>query len=427
MRPDSLNRPWTVGDLVGAVGQSIAAQYNPVRVTGEISGFTRAVSGHCYFSLKDAQGQLRCAMFKRAADGLVNLPKNGDQVEVFGRLDVYVPRGDLQLVVETLKSAGQGDLYERFLQLKAKLQAQGLFEASRKRARPNYPRHVGVVTSLGAAALHDVVTALARRTPHLAVTVFPAAVQGAQAPLALVQAIRRAASALRDGRLCDVILLVRGGGSLEDLWAFNDEGVAIAIADSPIPVITGVGHETDFTIADFVSDLRAPTPTAAAELVSDSTAELMAAIQSYGDAMGDAVRSQLDREAQRCDRLANRLTRPSQRINLQQQRLAQLTNRLTNALQRQVVQRVFALRQSQQRWLRSAGMGLSARRQRLENIALRWEGASPKAALERGYAWVQGPDGHALQSVNGVTPGEPLRLIMRDGELGVSVSTVLPD
>ena len=249
-KPDMTPRIWAVGALCRAVADALQARFNPVAVRGEISGFTRASSGHCYFTLKDEQGQIRCAMFRRAAQLLDFSPQDGQQVEASGRLSIYEPRGELQIVVESLRRAGQGALFEQFLRLKAKLQEQGLFDADRKRGLPAYPKGIGLVTSLSAAALHDVITALRRRVPHLPVIVANAPVQGAQAAPALVQALQT----LGRRTDVDVILLVRGGGSMEDLWAFNDERLAHAIAASPYPVVSGVGHETDFTIADFCAD-----------------------------------------------------------------------------------------------------------------------------------------------------------------------------
>ncbi|MDB5946721.1 MAG: xseA, partial [Ramlibacter sp.] len=235
-----------------AVADALEARFNPVAVRGEVSGFSRAASGHCYFSLKDGDGQIRCAMFRRAAGLLDFAPKDGDSVEVLGRLDVYGPRGDLQLIVESLSRAGQGALFEQFLRLKARLEGEGLFDPTRKRPLPGSPRGIGLVTSTGAAALHDVVTCLTRRVPHIPVVLAPAAVQGAQAASDLVRALT-GLYALAEAGTIDVILLVRGGGSIEDLWAFNDEQLARTIARSPVPVVSGVGHETDFTIADFVA------------------------------------------------------------------------------------------------------------------------------------------------------------------------------
>ncbi len=264
-------RVWAVGPLMRAVADTLSARFNPVAVQGELSGFSRAASGHCYFSLKDDSGQVRCAMFRRAADQLDFVPKDGQLVEARGKLDVYGPRGDLQLIVESLKTGGQGALFEQFLKLKAQLGAEGLFEASRKRPLPAQPSGIGVVTSLGAAALRDVVTALRRRVPHIPVVIYPAAVQGNLAPGELCAALRTAYARAE----CDVLLLVRGGGSLEDLWSFNDPELVRTIARSPMPVVCGVGHETDFTLADFVADLRAPTPTAAAELCAPAREQRM--------------------------------------------------------------------------------------------------------------------------------------------------------
>ncbi|MBP7303013.1 MAG: exodeoxyribonuclease VII large subunit, partial [Brachymonas sp.] len=266
-------RVWDVGALCRAIADSLEARFNPVTVRGEITGFSRAGSGHCYFSIKDTAGQLRCAMFRRAAMAMDFTPRDGELVEVRGKLGVYEQRGDLQLIVDSLQRAGQGALFEQFLRVKAKLEAEGLFDAARKRTLPVMPRGIGVVTSLGAAALHDVATALRRRVPHIPVLIAPSLVQGGDAPASIVQALKQLyALAQRQGEAgvppVDVILLVRGGGSMEDLWAFNDEQVARTIVQSPVPVICGVGHETDFTIADFCADLRAPTPTAAAELVA---------------------------------------------------------------------------------------------------------------------------------------------------------------
>ena len=255
-------RVWPVGSLLRAIADSLEARFNPVAVQGEIAGFSRASSGHCYFSLKDEQGQVRCAMFRRAAGLLDFSPSDGQLVELRGRLGVYEPRGELQLVVESMRQAGQGNLFEQFLALKAKLEAEGLFEVDRKRPLPLLPRAIGVVTSLGAAALHDVVSALQRRAPHIPVVIYPASVQGGQAAGELREALLKA---YRREEV-DVLLLVRGGGAMEDLWAFNDEQLARTIVASPVPVVSGVGHETDFTIADFCADVRAPTPTAAAEL-----------------------------------------------------------------------------------------------------------------------------------------------------------------
>lgn len=246
--PVPANRPsiWPVGSLLRAIADSLEARFNPVAVQGELFGFSRASSGHCYFSLKDEQGQIRCAMFRRAAGLLDFSPRDGQLVELRGRLGVYEPRGELQLVVESMQQAGHGSLFEQFLQRKSMLEAEGLFATARKRPLPLMPRAIGVVTSLGAAALHDVVTALQRRAPHIPVMIYPASVQGAQAAGELRGALLKAAERQATDQV-DVLLLVRGGGAMEDLWAFNDELLARAIIAAPMPVVCGVGHETDFS------------------------------------------------------------------------------------------------------------------------------------------------------------------------------------
>ncbi|MFN3612550.1 exodeoxyribonuclease VII large subunit, partial [Tepidimonas sp.] len=300
---------WPVGALVAAVADALRARFNPVRVSGEVAGYLRAGSGHAYFTLKDAQGQLRCAFFRRAAEASAVALRDGLRIEVLGRLDVYAPRGDLQLVVERVRLAGQGDLYERFLRLKAALQAEGLFESARKRPLPAFPASVGVVTSLDAAALRDVATTLARRVPHLPVRLYPAAVQGADAPAQLCAALRRAYQDHRDTGAPAVLLLVRGGGSLEDLWAFNDPDLVRTMAQAPMPIVCGVGHETDVTLADFVADVRAPTPTAAAELCAPAATALREALQRQAERLSSALWRRIDTQAQHLDRLVQRLGR----------------------------------------------------------------------------------------------------------------------
>jgi len=286
MRP--AGRVWSVSGLVAAVAGLIEQGIPACAVSGEISGLSRAASGHCYFTLKDSAGTatLRCAMFRRAASMLDFEPADGQQVEVRGRVSVYEPRGELQFVAEAMQRAGAGVLYERFLRLRAGLEAEGLFDPAAKRALPAFPLAVGVVTSLDGAALHDVATTLARRSPHVRVVVYPSVVQGADAPAALCDAI---AAAARHGAV-DVLIACRGGGSLEDLWAFNDEGLARVVAAGTIPLISAVGHETDTTLIDFVSDRRAPTPTAAAEVGRTASAMPITATARPSTAASTEVR-----------------------------------------------------------------------------------------------------------------------------------------
>lgn len=325
-------RLWEVGALCHAVATTLEMRFNPVAVRGEISGFSKASSGHCYFALKDGSGQLRCAMFRRSASLLDFSPRDGEAVEIRGRLAVYEPRGDLQLVVESMQRAGQGALFDQFLQRKARLESEGLFDTRRKRPIPAMPRAIGLVNSLGAAALHDVASTLQRRVPHIPVVLVPAAVQGVAAPAELAVALRtlyaRSQSTAPEVPIIDVILLVRGGGSIEDLWAFNDESLARAIVESPVPVITGVGHETDFTIADFCADLRAPTPTAAAELTCAPRQLWLDSLNAIETQMADAVADQIDTRSQRLDIVSGRLGRPSTRIARQQLGLSHQAQRL---------------------------------------------------------------------------------------------------
>src|SRR5450755_1313105 len=260
---------WGVSALLQAASDALSARFGACAVRGEISGFMRAASGHCYFNLKDAdrgEGALRCAFFRRSAALVDFQPGDGQLVDLRGRLGVYGPRGELQLVVESMQRTGAGALYEQFLRLRARLQDEGLFDPALKRELPVYPRSIGVVTSPGAAALHDVLTALDRRAPNVEIIVYPSPVQGVDAPAALCAAIARA----NERAEVETLIVCRGGGSLEDLWAFNDERVVRAVQASGIPVICGVGHETDVSLADLAADVRAPTPTAAAELASPS-------------------------------------------------------------------------------------------------------------------------------------------------------------
>lgn len=411
-------RVWPVGALCRAVADALDARFNPVAVQGEISGFSRAASGHCYFSLKDEAGQLRCAMFRRAASLLDFSPRDGDQVEVRGRLAVYEPRGDLQLVVESLRRAGQGALFEQFLQRKARLEAEGLFDAARKRSLPALPRRIGLVTSPGAAALHDVVTALRRRAPHVEVVLSPAAVQGAQAPGELVAALR-ALYLLQPAP--DAILLVRGGGSIEDLWAFNDEALARTIVQSPVPVVSGVGHETDFTIADFCADLRAPTPTAAAELVATPQGVWLEALERMEARLANALGARLDTLGQRLDLAARRLGRPSGGVARQRLGLAHLAQRLHYA----VLSKTERLAQAQ--WALQAEFplklqrSLEQRRDRLERAAVRLQLLDPTLVLQRGYAWLADPAGRAITSARQLSPGDPVRAQLADGVVDMTV------
>jgi exodeoxyribonuclease VII large subunit len=431
---------WQVGALCRAIADALDARFNPVTVRGEISGFSRASSGHCYFSLKDASGQIRCAMFKRAASKADFLPRDGDLVEVRGRIDVYTPRGDLQLIVESISQAGQGALFEQFLRLKAKLEAEGLFEPSRKRALPMMPRKIGLVTSLGAAALHDVATALQRRVPHIPVVLSPASVQGANAPQEILKSlsklyqyneqIRRLEFDLESDLLTDslpkidVILLVRGGGSLEDLWAFNDEALARAIADSPIPIIVGVGHETDFSIADFVADVRAPTPTAAAELVSASQQTWANALDLMQDRLQSTANRTIDSQNQRLDRAQARLGRPSTWLAQQRQLLQSHSQHLKFAVKGQVASQHQQLRSLQTQWPSQLKSAVSRMQERLARSERGLALLDPALVLQRGYAWLADEAGTTVTDAAHVQAGQALRATLAKGQLGIVVKDI---
>ncbi|MBP7544698.1 MAG: exodeoxyribonuclease VII large subunit [Acidovorax sp.] len=423
---------WEVGALCRAVGDALAARFNPVSVRGEISGFSRAASGHCYFTLKDAQGQIRCAMFKRAASSLDFAPRDGELVELQGRLGVYEQRGDLQLIVEQLQRAGQGALFEQFLRLKAQLEAEGLFDTARKRALPVLPRAIGLVTSPGAAALHDVVTALRRRVPHIPVVLMPALVQGAQAPASLCEALSKLYLLARSGQgleakntpnlpPIDVILLVRGGGAIEDLWAFNDATLARTIVASPVPVISGVGHETDFTIADFCADLRAPTPTAAAELVATPLREHLAALAHLAERLHEGAQRQCEQRQQRLDMAVQRLGRPSALVARQQLGLARLGQRMQQASLLKLQRLAQAQQGLEANFSHTLQQHLQQHTQRLEQAQLQLQLLDPRLVLQRGYALLHDSQGRSVTHIAQAPPGSAVRAQVMDGVLDLTV------
>ncbi|MEN9587034.1 MAG: hypothetical protein RIT15_609 [Pseudomonadota bacterium] len=390
---------WRVGALCLAISDQLQARFNPVTVRGEISGFTRAASGHCYFTLKDTEGQLRTAMFKRAAVSLNFNPLDGQQVEVTGRLGVYEQRGELQLVAESMSRVGQGTLMEAFMRLKAKLDAEGLFDPERKRLLTQHPRGIGVVTSEGAAAWQDVTTALKRRVPHIPVVLAPALVQGSGAPAELIAALRSLYELVDEGRAqLDVILLVRGGGSLEDLWAFNDEQLAYTIAQSPVPVVCGVGHETDFSIADFVADLRAPTPTAAAELCAEPALQALSRLALQVKALQSASQRGLERRGQILDVLARRLMQPSDQLRVQQDRIAAAARLMQQGLRNKLLSGQHQLAQSHAR------LGL----------------LHPQKVLDRGFAWVSDEAGNVVVDAKALAIGQVLSVHLAKGVRQVS-------
>jgi len=363
----------SVGDLNRAIASSLEERFDTVWVSGEISNFKAYDSGHWYFSLKDDEGQIRCVMF-RGRNGQVGfMPQSGDLVEVAANLGFYVPRGDIQLTVQSMRRAGMGGLYEAFLKLKAKLAKEGLFDLENKRSIPTHPRSIGIVTSPQAAALKDVLSTLARRAPHIPIVIYPTLVQGPDAPAGIISALKSA----EKESVVDVILLVRGGGSIEDLWAFNDEQLAYAIAQSPIPIVSGVGHETDVTIADFVADLRAPTPTGAAELAAPRRDQMLQELDAIMQALLQRVSQRVEREAQTLDQLALRLSHALPNPDRMREQISGWQKRLNQAWLVRV-----------ENWKRDQG-----------HFQSQLEMLNPQRTLERGYAVILSKEEQAMHAV----------------------------
>jgi exodeoxyribonuclease VII large subunit len=419
-------RVWGVAALVQAVGDTLAARFASCVVRGEISGFTRAASGHGYFTLKDEHGNasLRCAIFRRALSQVDFSPAEGMLVEARGNLAVYEARGELQMVVEGLQRAGAGALYEQFLRLKARLEAEGLFDTERKRPIARYPRRIAVVTSLAAAALHDVLTALQRRSPHVEVVIAPCSVQGAEAPPQIVDALASIRLAHHAGQHFDAVIVCRGGGSMEDLWAFNDERVVRAIVACPVPVISGVGHETDVTLADFAADLRAPTPTAAAELVAQDRDASLAQLDAVERHMQHRVHQRLDSLAQRLDQATIRLSRPAQVLNQHVQQLSLLEHRMLASCQERVRWARQHLPNWQARLTRAVAVQQSRQQHSLDSWEARLSALNPRNVLDRGYAWLSQADGQPITRASQAQPGEAINGVMADGVLRLNVTQV---
>lgn len=417
---------WSVGALVHAVSDALAARFSACTVRGEISGFSRAASGHCYLSLKDADGGaalVRCAMFRRAASLLNFAPADGQLVEVRGRVAVYEPRGELQFVIESMQRAGAGALFEQFLRLRHRLEGEGLFREERKRELPRHPSAIGVVTSLGAAALHDVLTALSRRVPHVRVVVYPCLVQGAEAPPSILAAL----SVANQRREVDLLILCRGGGSLEDLWAFNDERVVRAVVASELPVLCGVGHETDVTLADLAADVRAPTPTAAAELSSPTRRDGLQLLAGVADVMARRMHFALDTGAQRLDRATVRLMRPAEVVRRHAHRLDLLAQRLHGVALRPVPRHRTQGAERQARMVRAVAVRLASHRQRLESLQARLSALDPGRVLARGYAWLGDAQGNPITSVRALSVDQVVTAQLADGRASARVTQVRPD
>jgi exodeoxyribonuclease VII large subunit len=427
-------RIYQPAELNQEVRLHLEAGFPRLWLAGEISNLARPGSGHLYFSLKDARAQIRCALFRGQLGNVEGRPENGDQVLVRGRLSLYEPRGDYQLIADAILPAGSGALQQAFEALKKKLEAEGLFDASRKRPLPGYPKTIAVVTSPTGAAIRDILATLRRRWPAATIELHPAQVQGAEAVPALLRALDRAA-----GSAAEVLILARGGGSIEDLWAFNDEALARRIASLPIPVVSGVGHETDFTIADFVADLRAATPTAAAEAVTPDGPALRRRIEDLQSRLLRAQGRQMEHAWQRLDQSLRRLgaQHPERRLNDGKARLAGLQRRLRRAIEqrlaalnercRGLAQRTTAINPT--RRVAESGLRLQRARQRLERAASRdldrheqglaaaaraLHAVSPLAILGRGFALVEDEHGRLLSRPEDFPSGREIHTRVRD-------------
>jgi exodeoxyribonuclease VII large subunit len=426
------SRVFHVAELNFAIKQLLESNVPLLWVRGEISNLVKATSGHFYFSLKDDKAQVRCVMFRHKNQLLKETVSNGQQVEVLAVATLYEQRGDFQLTVEQMRPAGLGILYERFERLKELLQSEGLFAAERKRALPAFPKSIGIITSLQAAALRDVLSTLRLRLPSVPVVLYPAPVQGAGSAEKIAVAI-----ALANRRAeCDVLILCRGGGSIEDLWTFNEEIVARAIAASDIPLVSGVGHETDFTIADFVADERAPTPTAAAQRVAPDRLSLLRGLQDREQHLLRAQRNRLQNAMQAVDYLQRRLVHPAQQLQHRSRQLEQMQQR---------IQRAFAYRKQQQHWqwqslaqrlgaassdfariqdkqanleqrlVKALRAGQADRLARVDNAGQHLILLNPAEVLARGYSMVQDASGSVVSDAGSLAVGAELRITFAKG------------
>ena len=434
----------SVSELNRMARLSLERGMSQVWVTGEISNLTRATSGHWYFTLKDNLAAVRCAMFRNRNQFMDWVPENGLRVELRAQPTLYEPRGEFQLNVEVMRRAGLGALYEAYARLKERLEREGLFDPARKRPLPAYPGQIGIVTSPRAAALRDVLTTLARRWPLARVLLYPTPVQGDGAAEAIATALRTAGARGE----CDVLLLVRGGGSIEDLWSFNEETVARALAACPIPVVSGIGHETDFTIADFVADRRAPTPTGAAQLATPDAAELAQHLRHLARRLTLDQRRRLHTLAQRLDGLAQRVRHPAEQLANRRRHLDQLARRVTLAqagrlaLARQDLAHLQAglrrarprpdqlqarLRDLAGRLARATAVGQQQRRDRIAALAAHLAHLNPAAVLERGYGIVRRTDGSIVRDSRQLKVDEAVELTLARGMAGARITRLMDE
>ena len=416
-----------------------------VWVEGELSNIARPASGHVYFTLKDRNAQVRCAIFKQQASRVRDLLRDGLLVRVRGRVSLYEGRGDYQMILDSVEAAGDGALRLAFEALKTALQAEGLFAQERKRALPQYPQRIGVITSPSGAVLHDIVSVFARRAPHVHLTLIPTAVQGREATAQIVRAL-----ALADSAQYDALILARGGGSLEDLWCFNEEAVARAVADCQTPIVSAIGHETDVSISDFVADIRAPTPSAAAELLAPDRAELLHKLRNAERQLGLRSNAALTRKRIQLQHLRQRLRHPRERLQQHNQRLDDLTLRLQRAIHAQLQRRnqnhnhlqarltvqhpqealsahQQQLKSLQLRLARAAEFNLKQSKQRLYALLQTLHVVSPLATLDRGYSILMTEnEQHIIRSIDAVEPAQTLQARLADGYLTLQVQAITP-
>jgi len=397
---DSANTPHIISvSELNRLARDVLEQSFPLFwVSGEISNFTRAASGHWYFSLKDESAQVSCVMFRGRNSYLDWSPKEGDKVEARALVTLYEARGSFQLTIEFLQRAGAGALFEAFEKLKTKLQQERLFDAAFKQAIPAHPKQIGIVTSSDAAALHDVLTTLRRRMPNIPVVIYPTPVQGKGASTQIANAINSA----HQRNECDVLIICRGGGSMEDLWQFNEEIVARAIANCKIPTISGVGHETDFTICDFVADVRAPTPTAAAELASPSRESLLNRLKQLREQLNRSSMFLVQQREQLLDYLARRMISPAQQLDQQKRQLEQIIYRLNLNMKQQ----------------------LNRQEKNLAQLAQNLQHLNPQAVLSRGYAFAQNKRGDIITNTTQIKPGDEINLTFDTGSAEAAITKI---
>jgi len=443
---DTRPRALSVSELNHQARHLLETSFMQVWVEGELSGFSRPSSGHWYFSLKDQKCQVRCAMFRGLNQRIRTIPKEGDQVRIRGKVTLYENRGDFQIIAEHIEPAGLGALQQAFEELKRKLQSEGLFEVARKKPIPTLPAHIGVVTSPTGAAIHDILTVLARRCPAIPVTVYPTTVQGKPATAEIVRAIELAQA----HGVADVLIIGRGGGSLEDLWCFNEEAVARAIAACTMPTVSAVGHETDVTIADFVADLRAPTPSAAAEKVSPDQKDMLRQINDREFRLANAARRALQRLNTKLEHLSARLRDPRRELLEKAQRLDDLELRLGKAMEQRLDRsQVRSTHLTQRLAMQSPGKQLANSRDALDRSASQLDKAiqrilaklqdrlehtagtlnvvSPLATLGRGYAIVRDDHGNIIRNATDVAAGDRISAHVANGTVMAEVKFVNPE